>query len=140
MYGDAGRAVMHALALDQHVVLRVLSAKREMAGSPGDCVEHEPARQADASILAMNGAGPGQGLDAGRNGIGEADRFEKRQRRLVDALEIVVRQRPVAASLCPVADRAVRVFGQVRSAHGAGTTIFAPTRVGRCGRVLLGGN
>ena len=76
------------------------------------------AREADAAVVAIGGAGPRQRLDAAGDGVGEADRFEQRQHRLVDALQIVLAQRLVPAAFQSGADRP-DIVGQRRRAQRA---------------------
>ena len=105
MHRRARRAVMHALALDQHVVLRVLPVQGEIAGCVLYRVEHQRARKADAAVGIIACPDAGQRLYAGGDGVGEADGFEQRQHRLVDALEVVVGDRLVAAAFHTGPDR-----------------------------------
>ena len=53
MHRSARRAVMHALALDQHVVPGILAVQGEVAGRLLDRVEHQRARETDAAVGAI---------------------------------------------------------------------------------------
>lgn len=128
MDGGTRRAVVHALALDHHVVFRILAVQGEIPRCLLDRVEHQRARETDAAVIAIGGAGLGQRLDAGGDGIGEADGFQQRQHRLVDALLVVAAQRSVAAALEAGAHRP-DVVGQRRCPHG--TARFASTGAAR---------
>ena len=116
--GSARGAVMHPLALDHHVVFGILAMEGEVARRPFDRIEDQGARETDAAIVAVGGAGLGQRIDAGRDGIGEADRLQQCQHRLVDALAIIALERTVAAALETGAHRS-DVVGQGRCPHGA---------------------
>ena len=124
----AGRAVVHALALDRHIVFRVLAVQGEIPCRLPDRVEHQRARETDAAVIAIGGAGLGQRLDAGGDGIGEADGLQERQHRLVDAFLIVALQRSVAAALKAGTYR-LYVVSERRCPHGA--TRFASTGAAR---------
>ena len=117
MHGSTRRAVVDALALDQHVVLGVLAVQREMPRRVLDRGQHQPARKADAAVVAVVRADARQRFDAARNRIGEADRLQKRQHRFVDALEVVLAQRLVPAAFEAGTHRP-DVVGQRRRPHG----------------------
>jgi hypothetical protein len=57
-----------------------------------------------------------QCLDAGWNGVGEAHRFQEREHRFVDALEVVLAERLVSAAFQSGANGA-DIIGKRRSAH-----------------------
>ena len=135
MHRRARRAVVHALALDHHVVPGVLAAQREVARGPFDRVEHEVAWKTDAAVRPKRRADPCQRLDAGGNGVGETDRLQQRQHRLVDAFEVVPAQRSVAPAFEPGAHWPY-VIGQRRSPHGAARLTSARA----AGALLLGRN
>jgi hypothetical protein len=110
---------MHALALHDHVVARVLPVKREMARSVPDRGKDEVARKAQAAVRAKFRAGAGAGLDTAWNGVGEADRLEDRQDGFMDTLDIVLAERPVFAALQTWADGADVVGKRGRSQRPA---------------------
>ena len=93
--------------------LGVLAAEGKIAGSVLDGRHDQRAREADAPVVAVAGADALQRLDTARDGVGEADGFEQRQHRLVDALELVLAKRLEVAAFEAGADRTY-VLGQGR--------------------------
>jgi hypothetical protein len=59
----------------------------------------EIAGKTQASVRPKLGADARAGLYATWNGVGETDRLQDRQHRLVDALYVVFAERPVSATL-----------------------------------------
>jgi hypothetical protein len=98
MDGGTGSAEMDLVAPWLEIVLRVSPAQRKPPGGACDRVLDEPAGDAQPSILANHAAARRHGLDAGGDGIGEADRFEELERRRVDLLHVAARQQLVPAA------------------------------------------
>ena len=94
----------------------ILAVQREMPCGVLDRVEHQPPREAQPAVRAELGAGALQRLDAARDSVGEADRFQNGQHGLVDALEVVLGERLVTAAF-EAGTNGTDVLRQRRRAH-----------------------
>src|SRR5262245_47296602 len=91
--------------------------QREMTRSVVDGRENQSARETNPAVLAVDGAEPGQGLDAAWNGVGEAHFLQQREHRFVDAFKIVLAERFVPAAFQSSAHGADIICKRL-SAHG----------------------
>ena len=88
MHCRACRAVMHAIALQEHVVARVPAKERDLAVGLGNRVLDQSARKTDPPVRAEDRAGPRQIGHARRGRIGKADLFQRIEHGMVDAVHL----------------------------------------------------
>jgi hypothetical protein len=82
-----------------HIVLAIAAIEHEIAGTFRKRVLDERARQAQAAMLAHDGALGCQDLDAGGDSLAEADLLEEVECRLMDALHVALAQGLVLPAL-----------------------------------------
>ncbi len=129
----AGGAVVHPRTGQLQIAFRVAGEKRDIARRFRQHVLDEGAGEADAAVVALDRAGAGQDFNAGGRCVGKADRLQRLERRLMDALAAIFGQRLVPATAQPGANRA-DVVGKRRGAGGvARQTSAGSPRPGRNG-------
>ena len=106
VHGCARRAEMHPVTAEVEVARGVLRVQHQILARDRQRVLDQRAREAQALVLAVTGAGGDHVLNPGFGGIGNTDGLKCGQRSLVDGPHIAVVQRPVGTTLHARANRA----------------------------------
>ena len=105
--GGAGGAEIDPLAPGLEVVAGILAVQGKMPARLGDGVLDQSAGKGQPAIGVEDRAGRGHGLDAGRNGVGEADLLQHIQGGVMDVQHLALAQRQVPAAGHPRPDRTI---------------------------------
>jgi hypothetical protein len=124
--GGAGGAEIDLLAPGLHVVLGVLAVHHEVAPGLGQGVLHQTTRDQESALVGQGRTRIGEQLDAGGNGVAEADLLQHVEGGAMDALDLGVAERLVIAAFHAGLDRAFLLRNGCRAQLAPGVAPAAP--------------